>query len=108
MSASPDLRSAAQATIAQAWMSGMVIFALSGDGPIEVIAIGNDVAGVALDPDTLFSVASGTKLATATHIPGGANLGDSPDSAESVSLTIQADPGVVRRLVIFDRAGRQI
>lgn len=86
----------------------MVIAALSGHGPVEVIAIGNDAAGVALDPDTLFSVASVTKLATATHTPGGATPGDSPDSAESVSLTIQADPGVVRRLVIFDRAGHQI
>ena len=108
MSAFPDLRSAAQATIAQARMSGMVMFALGGDGPIEVIAIGNDAAGVALDPNTLFSDASVTKLAAATRTPGSATPGDSPDSAESVSLTIEADPGVVRRLVIFDRAGRQM
>jgi len=82
MSAFPDLRSAAQATIAQARMSGMVMFALGGDGPIEVIAIGNDAAGVALDPNTLFSDASVTKLAAATRTPGSATPGDSPDSAE--------------------------
>ena len=65
MSAFPDLRAAVEATIAQVQMPGMVVAAVRDQGPVEVLAVGEDAAGHPLERDSLFSVASITKLGTA-------------------------------------------
>lgn len=46
-------------------MSGMIVAAVRGEGPIEVLAVGEDAGGQTLSGDSLFSIASITKLATA-------------------------------------------
>ena len=68
MSAFPGLRSAIEATIVLAQMPGMVLAAVRGSGPVEDFAVGHDATGVALTTDSLFQVASVTKLATALAV----------------------------------------
>jgi beta-lactamase class C len=55
----------AQEALRAASVPGLVIAAARGDGPQEVQAAGVDAAGHPLAADTLFTVASVTKLATA-------------------------------------------
>ena len=68
MSAFPHLRTAVERTLPMADMPGMVIAACRGDGPVEQIAVGKDADGVPLSIDSLFPVASMTKLATALAV----------------------------------------
>jgi CubicO group peptidase (beta-lactamase class C family) len=62
-------REAAETTMRTRAVPGLLVARVHGDDPPEYLAVGGDAGGRPLAPDTLFPVASITKLATAhgTH-----------------------------------------
>ncbi|MFN8471915.1 MAG: serine hydrolase domain-containing protein [Anaerolineae bacterium] len=89
-------------------MPGMVVAAARGDEPAEVLVVGMDAEGRPLFRDSLFPVASVTKLATALAV---LRLADSGAIALDDPLSIHlpdaaaAQPGVTPRKLLCHIAG---
>ncbi len=90
---------------------GIVVAAARGDGPVELLAVGQDAAGRPLVEDSLFPVASATKLATALAV---LRLVDSGELALDDPLVrylpgaAAARPGVTLRTLLCHTGGLPI
>jgi beta-lactamase class C len=99
---------AAQALIEAGYLPGMVLAAAHASGRIESVALGTDAAGTALLVDTLFPVASITKLATALavlRLVGANRLALDDELAHHVPGATAAQPGVTLRALLCHAAG---
>lgn len=111
MSASSTVEQVAARIVAAGQVPGMVVAMVRADGPIEHVVVGNDGAGTPLAPDTLFTVASITKLATALVV---LRLCDSGTLAlddmlgEYVPDAYAAQPGVTLRTLLCHASGLPI
>jgi CubicO group peptidase (beta-lactamase class C family) len=64
----PAVRRAAEGAVATGQVPGVIVALARGDGPVAHVIAGTDAAGAPLAEDTLFPVASLTKLATALAV----------------------------------------
>jgi CubicO group peptidase (beta-lactamase class C family) len=90
---------------------GMVVAVARGQAPVDVLAIGNDALGRPLARDTLFPVASITKLATALAVlrlaeDGALTLDD--QLSEHLPEALAAQHGVTIRALLCHTAGLPI
>ncbi len=95
-------------TMRAAQVPGMVVGVASGGAPAEVIAVGEDARGTPLAGDSLFTVASVTKLATALAVLRLCDAGElALDDALSRHLpgATAAQPGVTLRGLLCHTAG---
>jgi beta-lactamase class C len=103
-----DLRTRAEETLRRYGMPGAVIAFAHEGGAIECVAIGVDGSGTSLETDTLFPVASITKLATALAVlrlhDAGALTYDDP-LAIHLPEAVAARAGVTPRMLLSHTAG---
>jgi CubicO group peptidase (beta-lactamase class C family) len=87
---------------------GLVLAVARGSGPVETLVLGADAAGRALEADTLFPVASITKLATALavlRLIDSNRLGLDDELAHVVPGAAAAQPGVTIRTLLCHTSG---
>ncbi len=104
----PAITAAAEQIVAQRRAPGLVLAVAHGDAPPEIVAIGEDGAGHALTPDSLFPVASITKLAVALltlHLAGRGLLALDDDLALYLPHAAAAQPGVTIRSLLCHTSG---
>src|SRR3954452_10853427 len=94
-----------------AQVPGMVLAVARGDQPAEILALGEDALGRPLARDTLFPVASITKLATALAVlrlaeQGALTLDD--QLSEHLPAAVAAQRGVTIRGLLCHPAGLPI
>ena len=97
----------ANEVLATRHISGMVVGRAQGNGPLEVLALGDDAVGRPLRADSLFPVASVTKLATALAVLRLAAQGLDLDAPLTGVLpdAAAARPGVTLRTLLCHTAG---
>lgn len=90
-------------------MKGIVVATARGGGQVEVVCLGTDAADLPLSPDSLFPVASVTKLATALAVLRLVDVGEiSLDDTLARLLpeaVAAAHPGVTPRRLLSHTAG---
>src|SRR5215216_2105256 len=106
-----NVRNVAEEVMRAAQVPGMVLAAARGDRPAELLAIGEDAQGRPLARDTLFPVASITKLATALAVlrlydQGALTLDD--QLSEHLPEAVAAQHGVTIRGLLCHTAGLPI
>src|SRR6476659_4561692 len=106
-----QVRDVAEEVMRGAQVPGMVLAAARGAQPAELLAIGEDALGRPLAPDTLFPVASITKLATALAVlrladQGALTLDD--QLSEHLPEALAAQHGVTIRALLCHTGGLPI
>lgn len=102
------IRRAIEETIASSQVPGIILVVARGDGPVEYLVTGTDAAGNPLSQDSLFPVASITKLAMALAV---LRLCDNRTIALDESLNqylpeaSAAQPGITVRGLLCHTAG---
>ena len=103
-----DVLKVVQGALGAFEMPGMVVAAARGSGPAEVLVVGMDAAGAPLSRDSLFPVASVTKLATALAalrlVDAGAVALDAPLGAVLPDAA-SGGPGVTLRKLLCHTSG---
>ncbi len=105
-----NVRNAVEEVLRAAQVPGMVLAVARGDRPAEFLAIGEDALGRPLAHDTLFPVASITKLATALAVlrlaeEGALTLDD--QLSEHLPEALAAQHGVTIRALLCHTGGLQ-
>src|SRR5262245_35101691 len=105
------VRNAAEEVMRAAQVPGMLLAVARDAGPVELLAIGDDALGRSLARDTLFPVASITKLATALAVlrlidQGALALDD--QLSEHLPEAVAAQHGVTIRGLLCHTAGLPI
>src|SRR5215210_5880542 len=108
---SQNVRNAVGEVLRAARVPGMVLAVARGQAPVDVVAIGDDALGHPLARDTLFPVASITKLATALAVlrlaeQGALTLDD--QLSEHLPEAVAAQHGVTIRALLCHTAGLPI
>jgi CubicO group peptidase (beta-lactamase class C family) len=108
---SQNVRNAIEEVLRGAQVPGMVLAVARGAQPVEVLVIGDDAQGRSLGRDTLFPVASITKLATALAMlrlaeQGALTLDD--QLSEHLPEAVAAQHGVTIRALLCHAAGLPI
>jgi CubicO group peptidase (beta-lactamase class C family) len=108
---SQNVRHAVEEVMRAAQVPGMVLAVARGARPVDVLAIGNDALGHPLARDTLFPVASITKLATALAVlrlveDGALTLDD--QLSEHLPEALAAQHGVTIRALLCHTGGLPI
>jgi len=106
-----NIQNAAEEVLRAARVPGMVLAVAGGARPAEVLALGDDALGRPLARDTLFPVASITKLATALAVlrlfeQGGLTLDD--QLSEHLPEALAAQHGVTIRALLCHTGGLPI
>ncbi len=106
-----NVRNAVEEVLRAAQVPGMVLAVARGDRPAEFLAIGEDALGRPLAHDTLFPVASITKLATALAVlrlaeEGALTLDD--QLSEHLPEALAAQHGVTIRALLCHTGGLPI
>lgn len=104
----PAVREAAEELIAAGHVPGLVVAAARAGGPVETLALGTDGAGAPLAPETLFPVASVTKLATALaalRLVDQGRVGLDDELAQLLPEAAAARPGVTLRSLLCHTSG---
>src|SRR5437899_12981322 len=104
-----DLRPSLDEVLRAEGLPGLALAVARGAAPVQTLCLGRDAAGHALTPDSLFPVASVTKLATALAVLRLVETGrlalDDP-LATHLPEAAAARPGVTRRALLSHTAGR--
>src|SRR6266540_5200865 len=106
-----NVRNAIEEVLRAAQVPGVVLAVARGDRPAEFLAIGEDALGRPLAHDTLFPVASITKLATALAVLRLAEEGAlTPDDqlSEHLPEALAAQHGVTIRALLCHTGGLTI
>jgi beta-lactamase class C len=104
----PETLAALQTLVAEHRLPGLLLAASRGPGAPELAALGEDASGGALAADTLFPVASVTKLATALavlRLIGASRLGLDDLLAAHLPQAAAAVEGVTLRRLLCHTAG---
>lgn len=105
------VRPAVAAVVEAGRTPGLVVALARGDGPPQQIVVGGDGAGRPLAADSLFPIASVTKLATALallRLADSGDLGVDDPLAEHLPDAAAAQPGVTLRALLSHTAGLPI
>jgi beta-lactamase class C len=105
------LRPAIDETLTAARMSGIVVATAVGNGPISVLAVSSDAEQTLLAPDSLFIIASLTKLATALAVLRLVDIGElalDDSLAQTLPEARASHPGVTLRRLLSHTAGLPI
>lgn len=103
-----EFQPAAERCLVAARMRGLVLAAACGDDLAQVLPLGTDAAGATLGANSLFIVASLTKLATALAVLRLVDLGAlrlDDDLVEQLPDAAAARPGVTLRRILSHSAG---
>lgn len=105
----PRIEAVVREVMDVAKVPGMAVIVARGDGPPEQLVVGSDVEGRPIAPDSLFAVASITKMATALAVIRLADVGtlwlDDPLAEYLPAAAAAADPAVTLRSLLCHTSG---